>query len=46
VVRQINSSIIQKNYVQIKQEIEDLVNAEMERIMGDPVMVGMVLKKG
>ena len=46
VVRQINTSIVQKNYLQIKQEIEDLVNAEMERIMGDPGMVGMVLKKG
>jgi hypothetical protein len=46
VVRQINSSIVQKNYLQIKQEIEDMVNAEMERIMGDPGMVGMILKKG
>lgn len=45
VVRQINSSIIQKNYLQIKQEMEDLVNAEMERIMNDPAREGMVLKK-
>lgn len=45
VVRQINPSIIQKNYLQIKQEIEDLVNAEMERIINDPAMVGNVLKK-
>jgi hypothetical protein len=46
VVRQINPSILQKNYLQIKQEMEDLVSAEMEWIMGDPGMVGMVLKKG
>jgi len=45
-VRQINSSIVQKNYRQIKQEMEDLVNAEMERIMNDPAMEGIVLKKG
>jgi len=45
VVRQINSSIIQKNYLQIKQEMEDLVNAEMERIMNDPAREGMVLKR-
>jgi hypothetical protein len=45
VVRQINSSIVQNNYLQIKQEIEDLVNAEMERIMNDPAMEGTVLKK-
>jgi hypothetical protein len=45
VVRQINPSIIQKNYLQIKKEMEDLVNAEMERIMNDPAREGMVLKK-
>jgi hypothetical protein len=45
VVRQITSSIVQKNYLQIKQEMEDLVNAEMERIMNDPAKEGMVLKK-
>jgi hypothetical protein len=45
VIRQINSLIIQKNYLQIKQEIKDLVNAEMERIINDPTMVGSILKK-
>jgi len=45
VVRQITNAMVQKNYAQIRQEIEDLVNAEMERIMGDPGMAGMVLKK-
>ena len=45
VVRTINASIIQKNYLQIKQEVDDLVNAEMERIMHDPAGEGMVLKK-
>jgi hypothetical protein len=33
------------NYEQIKQEIEDLINAEMERILNDPGMAGTVLKK-
>ena len=45
VVRQINSSIVQKNYLHIKQEMGDLVNAEMERIMNNPGMAGTVLKK-
>jgi hypothetical protein len=45
VVRQVTPSIVQLNYAQIKQEIEDLVNAEMERIMNDPGMAGTVLKK-
>jgi hypothetical protein len=45
VVRQMNPAIVQRNYIQIKLEIEDLVNAEMERIMNDPGMAGTVLKK-
>ncbi len=45
IVRQVTPGIIQLNYVQIKQEIEDLVNVEMERIMNDPGMAGTVLKK-
>ena len=45
VVRQVTNAMVQKNYAQIKQEIEDLVNAEMERIMNDPGMAGIVLKK-
>ena len=45
VVREINSSIIQKNYFQIRQEVDDLVTLEMERIMYDPGRKGMVLKK-
>jgi hypothetical protein len=45
IVRQVTPSIIQMNYEQIKQEIEDLINAEMERILNDPGMAGTVLKK-
>jgi hypothetical protein len=45
VVRQVTNAMVQKNYAQIKQEIEYLVNAEMERIINDPGMAGTVLKK-
>lgn len=46
VVREVTNTIIQLNYTQIKQEIEDLINAEMERIMNDPGMTGTILRKG
>lgn len=46
IVREVTPAMIQRNYLQIRQEVEDLVSAEMERIMGDPGMVGGVLKKG
>lgn len=42
-VREVTPAMIQRNYLQIRQEVEDLVNAEMERIMGDPT--GVILKK-
>lgn len=45
VVRPVSISMIQKNYTQIKQEIEDLINAEMDRIMNDPALRGTILKK-
>lgn len=45
-VREVTPAMIQRNYLQIRQEVEDLVNAEMERIMGDPGTAGTVLKKG
>lgn len=45
IVREITPAMIQRNYLQIRQEVEDLVNAEMERIMGDPGTAGAVLRK-
>lgn len=44
-VRQVTPAMIQLNYGQIRQEIEELVTAEMERIMGDPGTAAMVMKK-
>ena len=46
VVREVTPAMIQRNYLQIRQEVEDLVNAEMERIMGDPSTAGTFLRKG
>jgi hypothetical protein len=45
VVREVTTAIIQQNYLQIRQEVEDLVNAEMERMMNDPGNPGMTIKK-
>ena len=46
IVRQVNNGIVQKNYLQIKQDVEDLVMAEMDRLLGDPALVGLVVRKG
>lgn len=44
-VRKIDNSIIQRNYMQVKQDISELVNSEMERLLNDPALVHLVIKK-
>jgi hypothetical protein len=45
VIRQITNAMIQKNYTQIKQDVEDLVNAEMERIANDSILKQLIIIK-
>ena len=46
VIRQVDSSLIQSNYLQIKLDVESLVIAELERMMQDPALSHLlVLKK-
>ncbi|HXB43938.1 MAG TPA: hypothetical protein VNV85_07765, partial [Puia sp.] len=45
VIRQITNAMIQKNYTQIKQDVEDLINAGMERIINDPALEKLILRK-
>lgn len=44
-VRTINNSIVQRNYLQIKEDISELVNSEMERLLNDPALAHLVIKK-
>lgn len=45
VIREVTASMVQRNYLQIKQDVENLVNAEIERMMNDPSLVGLIVKK-
>ena len=45
IIKQVNNSIIQRNYLQIKQEVEDLVNVEIDRMMNDPILAGLMVMK-
>jgi hypothetical protein len=45
VIRDINSPIIQNNYLQVKQDIEDLVHAELEHMMADPALKILLVNK-
>ena len=44
-IRQVDNGIIQRNYLQIKGDIENLVAAEIERMMDDPELKCLIVKK-
>lgn len=45
VVRKLDNAIVQKNYLQIKQDVQDIINSEMERVLGDPGLSHLTIKK-
>ncbi|MDN3582108.1 hypothetical protein [Mucilaginibacter flavus] len=44
-VRQINSGIVQRSYLQIKQDVQEIIQPEMERLLSDPGLMHLVIKK-
>ena len=46
VIRNLDSSMVQRNYLQIKEDIKDIVSYEMERILNDPGLEHLVVNKG
>ncbi len=45
-IRQITTAHIQTNYLQIKQDIEEIVFAELERMGNDPELAALIVRKG
>jgi hypothetical protein len=45
VVRKLDNAIVQKNYLQIKQDVQDIISSEMERVLGDPGLEHLVIRK-
>jgi hypothetical protein len=45
VLRKLDSSIVQRNYHQIKEDIQNIVTHEIERILADPALEHLVVKK-
>ena len=46
VIRKLDNTMIQLNYLQIKQDIQDIIQSEMERLLSDPGLAHLVVKKG
>nr|WP_067059961.1 conjugal transfer protein MobC [Mucilaginibacter sp. L294] len=45
VIRQVDNAMVQRNYLQIKQEVQDIVDSEMERMENDPALSYLIVKK-
>lgn len=44
-IRKIDNNMVQRNYLQVKQDIQDLMHCEIERLLRDPALNHLVIKK-
>ncbi|MCO6148940.1 conjugal transfer protein MobC [Flavobacterium sp. NRK1] len=44
-VRKIDSVMVQRNYVQVKQDVQEIIQSEMERLLADPALSYLVIRK-
>lgn len=45
VIRKIDNSMVQRNFRQIKQDIQDIIHAEINRLLNNPATAHLVIKK-
>ena len=45
VIRKLDNGMVQRNYLQIKQDVQDIIQSEMERLLNDPGLGHLVVKK-
>jgi hypothetical protein len=45
IVRRLSTDAVQQNYLQIKQEIQDIIFSEMDRLMSHPELSELIIKK-
>ncbi len=45
VIRKLDNAIIQQNYLQIKRDVEDIVQAEIARMVNDPGLSHLIINK-
>jgi hypothetical protein len=46
VIRKLDNTMVQRNYLQIKQDVQDIIQSEMERLLNDPGLTHLVVRKG
>jgi len=45
-IRKLDNTMVQRNYLQIKQDVQDIIHSEMERLLNDPGLSHLVVRKG
>lgn len=45
IIRKLDNSIVQRNYLQVKQDVQDLIDAEMSKLLNDPELTHLIIKK-
>ncbi len=45
VIRKLDNAMVQRNYLQIKQDVQDIIQAEMERVLNDPRLSHLIVRK-
>ncbi len=45
VIRQVDNAMVQRNYLQIKSDVEDLVESEHHRMLNNPALQHLIIKK-
>ena len=45
IIRTLDNSVVQRNYTQVKQDIQNIVQAEMERLLNDPASAHLIIRK-
>jgi len=46
VIRKLDNTMVQRNYLQMKQDVQDIIHSEMERLLNDPGLNHLVGRKG
>jgi hypothetical protein len=45
VIRKLDNTMVQRNYLQIKQDVQDIIQSEMERMLNDPGLNHLIVRK-
>jgi len=45
IIRKVDNAMVQRNYLQIKEEVQEIVFSELQRMMNDPELEGLIIKK-